>query len=277
MLAMMAAAIEAITVTSARFERSALDRTRLEADIDAGVARAALGIGDPRSGERWRVDGVPQRFVFNGDAITVSVQDEGGRIDLNAADAAAIKQLLVSAGLSAQEADALGDKILDWRTPVDETDMHRLNGATDGDYEAAGLIYRPRHGPFQSVEELNLVLGMTPALYARVRPALTVYSRSDKVDLSVAPPEVQRAFPASAVDESGATQPEPLQTSGGNAFGREAATDAPAGTVRDVAGLAGHSFAIRVDAEHGRNRLSREIVIAFTDDKRRPFLVEAWH
>lgn len=79
MLAMMAAAIEAITVTSARFERSALDRTRLEADIDAGVARAALGIGDPRSGERWRVDGVPQRFVFNGDAITVSVQDEGGK------------------------------------------------------------------------------------------------------------------------------------------------------------------------------------------------------
>ena len=93
MLAMMAAAIEAIMVTSARFEHAALDRARLEADINAGVARAVLGIGDPRPAERWRVDGVAENFVYNGDAMAISVQDEGGRIDLNAADASTIKQL----------------------------------------------------------------------------------------------------------------------------------------------------------------------------------------
>ena len=34
-----------------------------------------------------------------------------------------------------------------------------LNGAEDADYEAEGLPYGAKDGPFQSVEELRQVLG----------------------------------------------------------------------------------------------------------------------
>ncbi len=272
MLAMMAAAIEAITVTSARFERAALDRARLEADINAGVARAVLGISDPRPGERWRVDGAIQHIDFNGDAIAVSIQDEGGRVDLNAADAATLKQLLVAAGVSAKDADALVDNILDWRMAVGDADTHRLHGTTDDDYQVAGRAYHPRHGSFQSVEELNLVLGMTPELYSRIKPMLTVYSRSDKVDLSVAPPAVLAAFPSSDSSSFAMRQ----GPSGGLAFGSDSGSSIRPGTVQDVAGLAGRSFAVSVRAEYERRRLSRDIVIEFTGDKMHPYLVEAW-
>jgi general secretion pathway protein K len=272
MLAMMAAAIEALTVSSARFERSALDHVRLEGDIDAGVARAIVGIGDARPEQRWRVDGVPQRFDYHNDTIVVSVQDENGRVDLNVADGTTITQLLVWAGMPTAEADTLSAAIVDWRTPVDDSDQSTTTTAGDV-YAAAGRVYSPRHGPFQSIEELNLVLGMTPALYARIEPALTIYSRSDEVDFTVAPPVVQLALATLAQAGSGST----LAGAGGSQSNddNDASADRP-GIVQDVTDLAGHSFAIDVSAQHRGKRLSRQIVIEFTDDKRHPYLVEAW-
>ena len=47
-------------------------------------------------------------------------------------------------------------------------------GFTDDEYEAAGRNYGAKDGPFDSVEELLQLLGMTPALYQRLAPALTV-------------------------------------------------------------------------------------------------------
>ena len=157
--------------------------------------------------------------------------------------------------------------MLDWRTPVSDADVHRLHGTTDDEYDAAGRAYRPRHGPFQSVDELNLVLGMTPALYARLKPALTVYSRSEQADLSVAPPEVVHAL---LPNGSSANNPSPQS---GDMLGRDVAYP---GIVQDVGGLAGRSFAISLHAKHEGRWLSRDVVIEFTGDKTHPFLVEAW-
>ena len=204
MLAMMAAAVEALTLTSARFEHAALDQARLAADVDAGVARSVLGIADPRPQLRWRVDGNVQHFSFEDDDIEVSIQDENGRIDLNAADPATLKRLLVAAGMPVAQAETLGDNIVNWRTPTDDDASDagkKLLGAGASDYAAAGLDYVPRRAPFQSVEELNLVLGMTPELYARLAPALTIYSRAANVDLSVAPSLVQQALTTGSAGE----------------------------------------------------------------------------
>lgn len=272
MLAMMAAAIEALTVTSARFEHRALDRESLEADINAGIARAILGISDPRTAVRWRVDGTPQSFRFNGDTIVVAVQDEHGRIDLNVADASVIKQLLLWAGVASSDADALVAAIVDWRTPLSDAESQPAQPTTDQAYAAAGRSYRPRHAPFQTVEELNLVLGMTPALYARIAPDLTVYSRSDNVDLTIAPPDLVSALAPKSPDGSSA----PPQAAPGPLLGNDAAANTPPGILPDVSGLAGRSFAIRVAAEHRRTRLARAVVIEFTNDKFHPYFVEAW-
>jgi len=69
-----------------------------------------------------------------------------------------------------------------------------LEGAASGEYAADGRDYHPRGGPFQSVDELKLVLGMTPALYERLAPAVTVFSGRSKVNLTTAPKEVLMAL-----------------------------------------------------------------------------------
>jgi general secretion pathway protein K len=75
-----------------------------------------------------------------------------------------------------------------------------LNGAEDNAYLAAGKPYGAKDGPFDSVEELQLVLGMTPELYRRLKPALTVYSRQPGINPAVASPEVLLAIPGMGVN-----------------------------------------------------------------------------
>ena len=59
------------------------------------------------------------------------------------------------------------EAILDWR---DADDLKRPNGAEAPDYQAAGSKYVPTNSPFESVGELQRVLGVTPALMARIAP-----------------------------------------------------------------------------------------------------------
>ena len=159
-----------------------------EAMTEAATARTVLALLDNRVDHRWRIDGVPQVWSFNGQRLQISVEDEGGKIDLNAAGDPAIRQLLNAPGAGG---GSLVDKILDWRDQ--KGDLHRLEGATGSDYAAAGRDYYPRGGPFQSVDELKLVLGVTPGLFDRIRSALTVYSGRSKVNLATAPADVLMA------------------------------------------------------------------------------------
>src|SRR5262249_27582704 len=132
-------------------------------------------------------------FRFDGWFMQTRIQDELGRIDLNFTDSPMLISLFQSAGLDFQTASSLVDKILDWR---DATPFKRLNGAKDQDYRDAGYAYRPRNGAFQSLDELQLVMGMTADLFRRVEPALTIYSGRQFFDPQVAPREALLALPS---------------------------------------------------------------------------------
>jgi general secretion pathway protein K len=86
---------------------------------------------------------------------------------------------------------------MDWREPGAGK---RLNGAKAEDYQAAGYAYGPREAPFASVEELQLVMGMTPAVFARIAPVLTIASQTPTVDPQVAPQAVLLALPGADAD-----------------------------------------------------------------------------
>ena len=82
--------------------------------------------------------------------------------------------------------------ILDWR---DADDLKRPNGAEEPDYRAAGKTYKPANAPFDSVGELQRVLGVTPALVARIADSLTVYSRQPGINPATASRDVLLAIP----------------------------------------------------------------------------------
>ncbi|WP_316182560.1 MULTISPECIES: type II secretion system protein GspK [unclassified Bradyrhizobium] len=240
-----------------------IEQAGLNALVEAGVNAAIDGLLDPKAERRWRADGRLYKLDFNGTLIGIRVQDELGRIDLNQTDEAMLNNLLQSVGLDAQVASSLTDKIVDWRTT---TALKHLNGAKDRDYASRNAAYHPRNGPFQSVDELLLVMDMTPAIFARIAPALTVYSGRQFVDPQLAPREVLRALPNMSAESAEAT-----------VAARETAearsvlfADDPAIVLR------GRAFAIRTEFSYGSRTVSADAAVRLTENPRQPYWVLSW-
>jgi general secretion pathway protein K len=267
-IAMLLSLIATVMITTGRADRqtarNSADRARLEAIADAGVARAILGLLAQQPEQRWEV-ARPYRFAFAGADVAVTIQDELGRIDLNAAPDELLQGLLVSNGLSVGAAQAIVDKIADWRDP---DNLVRLHGAEAPNYRNAGYVYGPRNGPFPTIDELSLVMGVTPELFARIAPALTIHTGASAVDPTVAPVEVLKALPAVTPDRLDAILKERAKLSGN--FGTVGVTG-----FSDVSRI-GRAFAVSAEVASNGARFRREAVIRLTGDPRRPYWIHHW-
>ncbi len=161
-----------------------------EAAADGALHQAIFHLLDP-SPRRWRPDGVSREVALPGGAVaTVRVESEQGKVNPNLAPAALLQALLLQLGVEPQAAASLAASILDWRTAGQRP---RPGGAKEPQYRAAGRDYAPPGRPFESLDELGLVLGMTPELLARLTPLLSVYQGGEP-DLRLAHPVVAQAL-----------------------------------------------------------------------------------
>ena len=158
------------------------------AGLDYAVTR--IEQTDPRL--QWLPDGRDYRWRFADAGITVKIVDESGKIDLNQADAVLLGALFEVAGSDRGQASQMAGAILDWRDSDPLTQP--AGGAEDPDYASAGRVYGAKDALFESVAEVEQVLGMTPGLYARVAPYLTVYSGRAQPDTTFAPGMVLQAM-----------------------------------------------------------------------------------
>jgi general secretion pathway protein K len=250
---------------SYRLAHNALEIARTDALAEAAVNRAVLGLLDTQPDRRWRTDGIAQAFNFDGASLKISIQDELGRIDLNHADGSLLIGLFKSIGLDAQAASKLVAKILDWR---DANPSKRLNGAKEQDYRMSGHAYRPRNGAFQSVHELKLVMDMTPELFRRVEPALTVYSGRPFIDPRLAPAEALLALPS--MDSAKVAAFVAART------GSPSGSPGPAGSPEMSSQQAGRAFSIRIEFDRRSGVLLREAVIRLTDNPAQRYWVLSW-
>lgn len=235
-----------------------------DALADAAVNRAVLALLDPRADYGRLLNGTEQSFDFGGASLRMRIEDEFGKIDINQTDGSTLAALFQSAGMTPPAAEALVDKVLDWR---DRSPFKRLNGAKAEEYRAAGDTYGPRNGPFQSVEELTLVMGMTPGLYRRIEPALTVYSGRQFVDPPFAPPEVLAALPALANARAAALGASP---------GTAAAVSLLGGVGAPILALKGRAFTINTEISRSINRVRYHSVVRLTGDPAQPFWTLVW-
>jgi general secretion pathway protein K len=180
--------------------RNALSVAQARAAADGAVERVAFELGRPRTSQDvWMPDGQVRTWKDGDATITATATDEASRIDLNAAPEPLLKGMLQNIGeLDAASAQALAEKILDWRDP---DDLVRPNGAEANEYAAAGRTYGPANGPFNTVGEVQRVLTMTPGLAARLADVLTVYSRQPGINLATAPREVLLAIPGTTPEQ----------------------------------------------------------------------------
>jgi general secretion pathway protein K len=131
----------------------------------------------------------------------VRMTDEAGKINLNRVDEATLRIVFANLGIEEPRRSVLVDSILDWR---DDDELHRLNGAESDYYRTLSPPYTAKNGPFDSVEELLWVQGMTSELFngapeggaegIRLREIFTVDSPTDRVNLRTAPAEVIHAL-----------------------------------------------------------------------------------
>ena len=173
-------------------------RRRVERDLRSDLGETFFPEGGDPFLDGWRTDGTVYAWPFGDGQVWLSVQDEDGRIDLNAAPDALLQGLFASAGLDPDTAAAMVDAIVDFR---DADDLHRLQGAEDRDYADARVPWGAKDAPFEAVEELQQVLGMTREIYQRVAPAVTVYSGRRGIDPQVAPREALLALQGIGPDQ----------------------------------------------------------------------------
>ena len=231
---------------------------------EAGVWLALADLLRPEEKRQWLNDGTLYQLDFGEGRIRLRIQDEAGRIDLNTAGDHLLRGLLEKAAQPGDDVDYALNAILDWRDP----DSQRRNpGAEDDDYAHAG--YGAKDAPFNSIEELRLVAGMTNGMFARMYPALTLYSGQPGFNPRVAPREVLLALPGGNEEQVDAFL---LARRDRN----EDVFPPPGMDNRFFGGAAGTAFNVTSEGMAGRGWLALDVVFTLNNDPRMPYSILSW-
>jgi len=244
---------------------------RAEAAADAGVFKAISALSLPEANpEQWQGNGLSHDWAFDDAHMLITIFDEGGKIDLNAAPETLLASMFRSVGMDADGADNMADAISDWR---DADDLRHPHGAEREEYIAAGVESAPRNANFESIEELRQVLGMSNRLFQQVALLITVNSGQPGVDSSVAPRGVLMALPGATPDQVNAYvgQRQTSLAQGVPAPGIAFAQGSPGRRVGDT-------FTIQVHAVLGENaaHFFREAVVQIKRTPKEPVIFLAW-
>ncbi|MBL6936610.1 MAG: general secretion pathway protein GspK [Alphaproteobacteria bacterium] len=246
-LSLIAGAMLASSMTSAKIEKNAWTQIEVRNAADTAVQSTIMSLFDP--GKPLALDGRVQRSRVGGTALAVSIQDEGGLIDLNHASVGLLKTLVKAGGVDAEAADTLVARIVYWRSPPQE------DSSLAGDDDGGDRSFRPRRGSFQSLDELKLVPGLSPEIYDRIAPALTIYGRpTGDFDTRVAPRAVLMLVPGIDGDRA------------------DVALAARTGELV----IPRHVFTIVATAEASNIRFSRRAAVRLTGDPQKPYEILDW-
>ena len=228
-LALEVTASSRSAVVSAQAERS---RARLTAAADAAVAIAVHDLMLSDAARRWTLTDPPHLLTFDGVALTVAVEDENGKAPLNFLTRAEVRRLFELGGAAPADIDVLTEGVIAMR-------------ATDGPASGGPLA---NLGPLTTVDELALLPRMTPALFARIAPAVAVNAPTPAFDSRTA----SALALAVMSGEGGAAAPAtgPLNLTGREVTLRVEARDGAGGALRrativEFTGAAGRPFVIR--------------------------------
>jgi general secretion pathway protein K len=248
LLAVIAASLVSSGRTSTRLAHNLVENAKAEALADGAVQRAALGLLRLEPEAAWRADGQVHRLAYGGGEVQVTIADEDGKIDLNDAPPELLAGLLRQLGLAAKDAEALAERIDDARSP-------------------------PDGHPFAAESELLHVPDMTPDLYRRLRPYITVFSGAEAVDPRRASRTVLAAIPGMTDQLI-------------EAYAKAGPDDDPLADIQDDSVLDVEPYLIpsrevmytvRAEAQTaGGGRFVREAVVELTAEPAQPFRVYAW-
>ena len=253
-LAVIVGSVLQLVRADAGLGRSREEVAALGAVVDGALNLTILTMLAPGASQ-WPVNGSPVTVPFAGHEVRVSVEDEAGKVDLNATGTAGLRRVLSGMGLDAEAARRVAESIAAWPESASSSASAPGSGAD-----------RLRRGArFQSVEDLQLVPGMTPELYRRLAPLVTVYSQTPWIDPAFSSPALLALFRETDANAEAALRRVEEERAGLRA-------PAPAPGV-----VLGHAFTITAELRSpDAARVVRTAVIRLTGQPRVPLLIYRW-
>jgi general secretion pathway protein K len=163
-----------------------------------------------------------------------------------------MQRLFETAGADPRQIDNLVGAFIDLRGDPKPGGAPRVDARFQG-----------QRGPLTSLDELMLLPGMTPALFARIAPAVTIHASTLAFDPRTASP-----LALAVMYPSGANAPGAIDQARERGGRRAAFADA------SPVDLNGRTLSIQVDAADGRGgALRRTAIVEFTGAAARPFVM----
>jgi len=233
-LAALAGGVAMLARDDRSIAKAEVDDLRAQGWADGGVYLTLTDLCDPTTSKDVPLNGEPRLIKVAGHDVRVTVQDEAGKIDLNYASQNVLASMLTAAG------------------------------SVDGDGIAEAIIQTRSKRPFPSLGDLRFVTGITPALFQRVQPWVTLYAQRSAVNTSVAPQEVLAVLPgmdAGTMADIAASRNERSRLRG------EAQRQQTPGS--DI-------LTITADAQTGNVVFQRRAVVQVTGNARQPYKIYEW-
>lgn len=172
-LAALAVAYQATTQSQARMFNALTARIAGQNAVDA-----AVDLGVWRIVRDWRknpesLERIDLRCARNGSALSVTIENESRRLNVNFADEDALAREIANAGLATEKALAIARYIVDY---VDR-DGIASDGAPEAErFSAAGAVSPPKNAPLNLIEELRLIPGVDEETFGVLQKALSAHS-----------------------------------------------------------------------------------------------------
>lgn len=244
LLAAFAISITVSVRSHALYVRNAMAEVRVKGIADGLVQLTALRT--VTADEATPADGRWQTCLWPGGAQAwVAVQDHSGLVDLNTASPRLLAALFEGLGLPQEQAAGMVTAMRDYRDADRVSDL----GRPEPDVYP-GRDFGPNNAPFEAVEELDQLPGMTPALFAELKDLTTIHTQQPGFDFGTAPERLLEVLGLSRTSAAGLPFSSPRSS--------------------HVS-----SIAVAVQIDDG-TRFVRRVTMERTDQPLRPFAVLAW-
>ncbi len=171
LLSLLAAQVTGAGRAETKLANALRGGAQLQAAADAAIYETIWHMLDG-GGDYWPPGAMTRLLREPAANVVVTVADERGKLDINQSPPALLSALFAAVGADRALAQKVSNGIADWRS------QQPAGGDTDtplvSSYRMDGRIWGPAGQEFQRLEELKLVIGMSPALYDASLPYLTL-------------------------------------------------------------------------------------------------------
>ncbi len=176
LLSLIIAELTSGSRTELKIAQNLVSNGAAQAAADGAAFEAIFDLLNPEESGRWQPGGGAHLLVVGSSRVRVSLSNEAGRINPNLAPEALLEALMRVTGSDRETARRLASAIEEWvgRNPAPGGEK-----AAFARYRAAGLDYGPPGQPLETLGELSHVIGMTPRVFAAIRPHLTLYGEAE--------------------------------------------------------------------------------------------------